>query len=213
MIDAVIGQDQGNRRKGTRPNQGLEPPLLWSVEFMKKVVHVESNDTEPLGFLWWRLRPTGHAWQWQALANNLARLTLAEVRAHRAYSMPRRSRRSVPMPGDPTSASVGAPLFGYAPSLRPWEDRRVSGHLEQPFRQCFAQTSDPIFGAWVGLRRAAGLYTLLNWGTGYRTIGTENAAASRKRPKCHAAAFAVAESYAGIGRHGFSRLMPTMRTG
>ena len=51
MIDAVIGQDQGNRRKGTRPNQGLEPPLLWSVEFMKEVVHVESNETAPLVFL------------------------------------------------------------------------------------------------------------------------------------------------------------------
>ena len=50
MIDAVIGQDQDNRRKGTRPNQGLEPPLLWSVEFMKKVVHVESNETAPLVF-------------------------------------------------------------------------------------------------------------------------------------------------------------------
>ena len=50
MIDAVIGQDQDNRRKGTRPNQGLEPPLLWSVEFMKEVVHVESNDTAPLVF-------------------------------------------------------------------------------------------------------------------------------------------------------------------
>ena len=50
MIDAVIGQDQGNRRKGTRPNQGLEPPLLWSVEFMKEVVHVESNETAPLVF-------------------------------------------------------------------------------------------------------------------------------------------------------------------
>ena len=50
MIDAVIGQDQDNRRKGTRPNQGLEPPLLWSVEFMKEVVHVESNETGPLVF-------------------------------------------------------------------------------------------------------------------------------------------------------------------
>ena len=50
MIDAVTGQDQGNRRKGTRPNQGLEPPLLWSVEFMKKVVHVELNETAPLVF-------------------------------------------------------------------------------------------------------------------------------------------------------------------
>ena len=47
----VIGQDQDNRRIGTRPNQGREPPLFWSVEFMKKVVHVESNDTAPLGFL------------------------------------------------------------------------------------------------------------------------------------------------------------------
>ena len=47
MIDAVIGQDQDNRRKGTRPNQGFEPPLLWSVEFMKEVVHVELNDTAP----------------------------------------------------------------------------------------------------------------------------------------------------------------------
>ena len=47
MIDAVMGQDQDNRRKGTRPNQGREPPLLWSVEFIKEVVHVESNDTAP----------------------------------------------------------------------------------------------------------------------------------------------------------------------
>ena len=36
----VIGQDHDNRRKGARPNQGREPPLVWSVEFMKKVVHV-----------------------------------------------------------------------------------------------------------------------------------------------------------------------------
>jgi hypothetical protein len=50
VIDAVIGQDQGNRRKGTRPNQGLEPPLLWSLEFMKEVVQVESNETAPLVF-------------------------------------------------------------------------------------------------------------------------------------------------------------------
>ena len=50
----VIGQDQDNCRIGTGPNQGREPPLLWSVEFVKEVVHVESNDTEPLGFLWWR---------------------------------------------------------------------------------------------------------------------------------------------------------------
>ena len=66
MIDAVIGQDQGNRRKGTRPNQGLEPPLLWSVEFMKEVVHVESNETAPtcVPLLWWRcpvFRVTGSA--------------------------------------------------------------------------------------------------------------------------------------------------------
>ena len=45
----VIGQDQDNRRIGTRPNQGREPPLVWSVEFMKKV-HVASNDTAPLVF-------------------------------------------------------------------------------------------------------------------------------------------------------------------
>jgi hypothetical protein len=42
----VIGQDQDNRRIGTRPNQGREPPLFRSVEFMKEVIHVESNDTE-----------------------------------------------------------------------------------------------------------------------------------------------------------------------
>ena len=47
----VIGQDQDNRRIGTRPNQGREPPLFWSVEFMKEVIHVQSNDTAPLGFL------------------------------------------------------------------------------------------------------------------------------------------------------------------
>ena len=45
----VIGQDQDNRSIGTRPNQGREPPLIWSVEFMKKV-HVASNDTAPLVF-------------------------------------------------------------------------------------------------------------------------------------------------------------------
>src|SRR4249920_714377 len=45
----VIGQDQNNRRKGTPPNQGREPPLVWSVEFFKKV-HVASNDTAPLVF-------------------------------------------------------------------------------------------------------------------------------------------------------------------
>jgi hypothetical protein len=45
----VIGQDQDNRRIGTPPNQGREPPLVWSVEFMKKV-HVASNDTAPLVF-------------------------------------------------------------------------------------------------------------------------------------------------------------------
>ena len=45
----VIGEDQDNRRIGTRPNQGREPPLVWSVEFMKKV-HVASNDTAPLAF-------------------------------------------------------------------------------------------------------------------------------------------------------------------
>ena len=37
----VIGQDQDNRRIATRPNQWREPPLVWSVEFMKKVVHIE----------------------------------------------------------------------------------------------------------------------------------------------------------------------------
>ena len=46
----VIGQDQDNRRPDTPPNQGREPPLVWSVEFMKKVIHIESNDTSPLGF-------------------------------------------------------------------------------------------------------------------------------------------------------------------
>jgi hypothetical protein len=46
----VVGQDQDNRRIGTRPNQGSEPPLVWFVEFMKKVVHVESNDTAPFVF-------------------------------------------------------------------------------------------------------------------------------------------------------------------
>ena len=44
-----IGQDQGNRRIGTHPNQGREPPLVWSVEFLKKV-HIASNDTAPLVF-------------------------------------------------------------------------------------------------------------------------------------------------------------------
>ena len=39
---------QDNRRIGTRPNQGREP-LVWSVEFMKKV-HVASNDSAPLVF-------------------------------------------------------------------------------------------------------------------------------------------------------------------
>ena len=46
----VIGQNQDKRRIGTGPNQGREPPLVWSVEFVKKVVHVVSNDTAPLGF-------------------------------------------------------------------------------------------------------------------------------------------------------------------
>ena len=46
----VIGQDQDNRCPDTPPNQGREPPLVWSVEFMKKVIHVELNDTSPLGF-------------------------------------------------------------------------------------------------------------------------------------------------------------------
>jgi len=41
----VIGQDQDNRRIGTRPNQGREPPLIRSVKFTKEVIHVESNDT------------------------------------------------------------------------------------------------------------------------------------------------------------------------
>ena len=45
----IIGQDQGNRGIGSRPNQGREPPLVWSIEFMKKV-HVASNDTAPLMF-------------------------------------------------------------------------------------------------------------------------------------------------------------------
>ena len=48
-----IGQDQDNRRIGTRPNQGREPPLVWSVEFVKQV-HVASNDTAPLTFPWWK---------------------------------------------------------------------------------------------------------------------------------------------------------------
>jgi hypothetical protein len=34
---------------GTRPNKGREPPLVWSVEFIKKV-HVASNDTASLVF-------------------------------------------------------------------------------------------------------------------------------------------------------------------
>jgi hypothetical protein len=50
----VIGQNQDNRRPDTPPNQGREPPLVWSVEFMKKVIHIESNDNSPLGFPWWR---------------------------------------------------------------------------------------------------------------------------------------------------------------
>src|SRR5262245_25805662 len=57
----VIGQDQDNRRVGIRPNQGREPPLIWSVEFMKKV-HVASNDTAPLVFplvVWWNPTFTG----------------------------------------------------------------------------------------------------------------------------------------------------------
>jgi hypothetical protein len=45
----VIGQNP-NSRIGTRPNQGREPPLIWSVELMKKVVHAESNDTASLAF-------------------------------------------------------------------------------------------------------------------------------------------------------------------
>jgi hypothetical protein len=47
--DYVIGQDQDNRRPDNPPNQGREPPLVWSVEFTKKV-HVASNDTAPLVF-------------------------------------------------------------------------------------------------------------------------------------------------------------------
>ena len=57
----VVGQDQDNRSIGTRPNQGREPPLIWSVEFMKKV-HVASNDTAPLVFplvVWWNPTFTG----------------------------------------------------------------------------------------------------------------------------------------------------------
>ena len=46
----VIGQDQDNRRPDNSPNHGREPPLVWSVELMKKVVHAESNDTAPLVF-------------------------------------------------------------------------------------------------------------------------------------------------------------------
>jgi len=42
----VIGQDQDNRRIRSRPNQVREPPLVWSIKFMKKV-HVASNDTAP----------------------------------------------------------------------------------------------------------------------------------------------------------------------
>ena len=49
----VVGQDQDNRRIGTRPNQGREPPLVWFVEFMKKVVHVESTTLRRLCSLWW----------------------------------------------------------------------------------------------------------------------------------------------------------------
>ena len=37
-----IGQDQDHRRLDTRPNQGREPPLVWSIEFVKKV-HVDQG--------------------------------------------------------------------------------------------------------------------------------------------------------------------------
>ena len=77
MIDAVIGQDQGNRRKGTRPNQGLEPPLLWSVEFMKKVVHVESNETAPLVFPYFGGAASGVC---SVTRSGLLALTLDEAR-------------------------------------------------------------------------------------------------------------------------------------
>ena len=49
----VIGQDQDNRSIGTRPNQGREPPLFWSVEFMKEVIHVESTTLRRSCSLWW----------------------------------------------------------------------------------------------------------------------------------------------------------------
>ena len=38
-------QDQDNRRIGSRPNQVRKPPLVWSVEFTKKVHGVTLNDT------------------------------------------------------------------------------------------------------------------------------------------------------------------------
>jgi hypothetical protein len=41
--------------------------MVWSAKFLKEVAHVESNNTEPLAFLWWR-RPD----EADAPANNLA---------------------------------------------------------------------------------------------------------------------------------------------
>src|SRR5262249_24861051 len=84
------------------------------------------------------------------------------------------------------------------------------GNVASPFRPQRLHSMQPVSRslARVGLRRAAGLYALLNWRARYRTVGTENAAASWKRLKCRAAAYAVVTGHAGIGRNGFSRLIP-----
>jgi hypothetical protein len=66
------------------------------------------------------------------------------------------------------------------------------------------------FGALVGLRRTAGFYTRLNWWTRHRAVRTEDTATSWKRLQCLSAALTVVEGHAGVGWHGFGRLVSTM---
>src|SRR5512135_136848 len=69
----------------------------------------------------------------------------------------------------------------------------------------------PLPGALVGLRRAARLYTLLNWWTRDRAVRTVNTATSWERLQCLSAALAAVEGHAGVRWHDFGRLITTLR--
>jgi superfamily I DNA/RNA helicase len=68
--------------------------------------------------------------------------------------------------------------------------------------------------AWgIDTGELAAFLVLLHRRTGNRTIGAKHAAIARKRLQSRAAAFAVIEELAGVGRHGLNRLLAAFRAG